>query len=557
MARRAQGSTSGMSHQSMRVNLASVIFPFTFDLWGRSIIQPQFDENYERLLVSSADIGKDKGVAMACYIHNVMPTTEGYQSIGYTTNIPGDGVSGDFDRCFPLLQTLPNDAHFLFSPSNGKNKIYDATVPGGWQSVSPLPIGTVSDNTITTTAYVQGQTYIYYANVGCFVYDQVNKVLTLTPLGGLVATAVLGLTASFGYMIAFNESTVAWSNATNPVDFVPSLSTGAGGGNVNDIKGNIICCVPVTGGFLVFCEKNVVSAKYTGNIRFPFIFKEIAGSGGISSPDQIAIGSNVDQTYAWTSSGLQVFTLLTCENVFPDCSDYLAKLIYEDFDDTNLVLVETKLANPLNVKITVVADRFLAISYGVSYPEFTYCVLYDMTLKRWGKLKITHRACFQWDAPNLFGEITYGQLINLTYGNLSGITYGELSTSVNTPELPLKTIAFLQGDGTVQTVVFDLQQNNSNGTIILGKFQFERNKWLTLQWVDVENVQADANFAMYALPTLDGKTLQPAIPMKLIRKSRVSRRYAKRVSGQNVSILGQGAFNMTADVIDFTLGGDR
>lgn len=549
-----------MAHQSMRVNLASVVFPFVSELWGRSIVVPEIDQNYERALVSSADIGKDKGVPMGFYMHNVMPTTEGYQSIDFATNVVGDGVSTDFDRCFPILQTTPNDAHFLFSPSDGKNRILDLTVSGQWQSVSPLMPGLIADNTSVTTAYVQGQTYIYYGKVGCYVYDQVNKVMTLTALGGLTASSVIGITASFGYMIAFNESTVAWSNATNPVDFIPSLATGAGGGSVNDIKGNIVCCVPISGGFLVFCEKNVVSAKYTGNIRFPFIFKEITGSGGIVSSDQIGINSNVAEVYAWTSSGLQMFTINSAENIFPDCTDFLAKLIFEDFDDTNLVFVVTKLSTALSVKLAVVADRFVVLSYGIAAPLFTHALIYDLTLKRWGKVKLTHRCAFQWNAPNLFGAITYGQLgtAGITYGGLSGITYGQLLTSANTPELPLKTVSFLQQDGTVKTILFDLDNITSSvtSTFIIGKFQMKRNHKIVHQFQDVENVKQGSAFAAYIIATIDGKTFLPAIAMQLITIGAQVQRWARRVTGLNVSFIYQGVFNLTSILMDFTDGGD-
>lgn len=553
------GTGNAQAHQSMRVNLASVIFPFTKELWGRSIVVPQFDQNYERQLVSSADIGKDKGVPMSCYLHNCMPTTEGYQSIGFTTNVAGDGVTTDFDRVMPLIYTTPNDAHFMFSPSSGKNYIFDATRGPTWLSTSPLAPGTASANTLVTTAYVQGITYIFYAGIGCFTYDQVGKVLVPVTLVGLTTSQILGITTAFGYLIAFSATAIAWSSVTTPTDFTPSLITGAGGGNVSDVKGNIVICVPVSGGFLVFCEKNVVGAKYTGNVRFPFIFKEVPASGGINSQDQISVGDNVGQTYAWTSAGLQDFTISTCENVFPDASDFLAKLIYEDFNETTLIWTEFSLGAPLNVKLAVTGNRFLIISYGVTPGMFTYAVIYDSALKRWGKIKINHTAAFQWNVPNLFGAVTYGQLgaIGLTYGQLAAITYGQLLTSANTPELPFKTLAFLQQDGTVQTVVFDLQGGNTSGVLMLGKFQFERNKFITHQWTDVENVLATDTFTMYVVLTLDGKTMISPIPATKIRTGQDIQRWAARLTGQNYSLLFKGAFNMVSAVTDFVLGGDR
>lgn len=547
-----------MAHQTMRVNLTAVVFPFTTGLWGRSIMVPQYDENYERVLSSSSDIGKDKGVALACYLHNCMPTTEGYQAIGYMQNAKGVIGETAFDRCFPLLYVAPQDAHFLFSPAGGKNYIYDAML-GGWSSISPFPSGTIGSETIISTAYVQGNTYIYFDKIGCFSYDQINKVLTAIVLSGLVTSTIIGICSSFGYLIAFNETSVAWSNATLPTDFVPSLVTGAGGGSVNDIKGNIVCCVPINGGFIVYCEKNILAAKYTGNIRFPFIFKEIPDSGGITSPDQVTINSNGSEHYAWTSSGLQKISISNAELIFPEASDFLSKLIFEDFDDTTLVFTELNLTAPLFTKIAEIADRFIVISYGVNQGVFTHALVYDEALKRWGKLKITHVCAFQWSAPNLYGAVTYDQLLalGLTYDDLANITYNDLSTSINTPEISLKTLSFLQQDGTVWTVDFDLSETGAFGTLMLGKFQFQRNKFITHQYTDFENVDQNAPFSAYIITTLDGKTFQPAVPMVTNRVSPSARRFGKRITGQNYSLLFQGAFAGNSVLTDFTLGGDR
>lgn len=569
-----------MAHQTIRTDISSVIFALTKELWGRSVIMPGQDENYERgMPFGDSDLGKEKGVSMACYMHNVMPTAEGYQSIGYMTNITGDGVSTDFDRVFPLLQSSPQNAHFLFSPSSGKNRIFDATVGPDWVSVSPLAPGVVSDSTIVTTAYIQGETYIYYSGIGCYKYNQVTKALDAVVLGGLTASAIMGLTASFGYMIAFSATAVAWSNATVPTDFVPDLATGAGGGSVNDIKGNIICCVPVSGGFLVFCEKNVVAAKYTGNIRFPFIFKEIPGSGGVATFDQIAVGSNLGDIYAYTTSGMQSFSLQAVDNIYPEVSDFLAKQIFEDFDETTLAFTEQNISTPLYVKVAAVSDRFVVISYGVAPPVLTHALIYDRILKRWGKLKITHRACFQWNAPNLFGAITYGQLgtIGLTYGDLSTITYGALLTSVNTPEVPLKTLCFLQEDGTVKLVDFDLSLDTAAGVFLLGKFQVVRTKFIAHQYTDIENpactklltlfpsgakvrVPSEDAFKLYVIPTIDGKTFLTPIRAKTITPLTLTsnvRRMAAWVKGLNYSLLMIGAFNLVSVTTDFTVAGDN
>jgi hypothetical protein len=523
-------------------------------------MSPQLDENYQRGVTTSADIGSDKGVPLAFYIHNIMPSAVGYQSIGYTkVALPITPPAADFDRAFPLLQELPNNAHTIFSPSSGKNYIYDAT-NGGWKSINPLLPGTASDAAIVTTSTITGDTFIFYQGIGCFRYDQVAKALVSVILIGLDPTTIIGITDAFGYLIAWSANSIAWSSVLNPLDFTPSLITGAGGGSINDIGGAITQCVPISGGFLVFCEKNTVSAKYTGNIRFPFIFKELANAGGVEFQDQICTGSGTGAIYIWSSVGVQRVTLTTCEDIFPEATDFLAKLIFEDFDEVSLSFTETNLTSQLSIRLAYVCNRFMVFSYGVSYPNFTHAIIYDDTLKRWGKIKLPHRCCFQWNVPNLFGAVTYGQVgaLGLTYGDLKNITYGQFLTSTLSPELPLKALAFLQADGTVYTVNFDYAEVSATpGVILLGKFQYQRNKRIVHQYSDFENVLAASPFSVYVVPTLNGKDLLPPVPAVQIKKGILTQRWAKRIEGQNYSLLAIGNFNLTSVLTDFTLGGDR
>jgi hypothetical protein len=538
------------------MNLASAIFPFHTDMWGRSIILPQYDQNYDsKVLSTGADTTeKDKGIPQAFYMHNVTPTVYGYQSIGYDTMVAGIADTMDFDFCYPLQN--PQLGRFLFSPAAGKNYVYDQTV-GTWESISPIPSGTIPESSIVTTAYVHGQTYICYERYHTYKYNEVTKVMDLVVLSGLVDANVKGVCAANGYMLVWDDVTVSWSNATNETDFVPSLITGAGGGSVNDAKGRIIVCLPISGGFLVYCEKNIVAAKYTGNINFPYIFTEVPGSAGITSPNQVSWRSNLAKHYAWTSAGMQMVDKSQANDLLPEVTDFLAAKIFEDFDEATLTLNQSFLGTQLNVAVAVVAQRFVIVSYGVSPPEFTHALLYDLSLKRWGKLKIQHRSCFQWNVPNLYGAITYGQLINTTYGDLINTTYGELLTSIDVPEQPRKTIAFLQMDGTVKLVNFDLSEESANGVLIIGKFQFQRNFWITHQNTDIETVYAARAFKLYLMSTLDGKDLQSPVEAVVLRRNAKNINFVKRLAGQNISLVLLGAFASNCIVFNFTQGGQR
>lgn len=545
-----------MAHTTIRINLSSVIFPFASDLWGRSVIVPQYDQNFDRSLVSSAETEKDRGIPQAFYMHNVMPTEQGYQAIGYETKIVGLAGATDFDAAFTLQS--PNDARSIFVPAAGKNYIYDATV-GVWTSVSALGAGVVPNNVMVTTAFIQGETYIYFANNGCYKYGNTDSPKDLIPviLAGLDPTQVLGITAANGYMIAWTVNSIAWSNATVPTDFTPSLITGAGGGGVNDVKGNINFVMSITGGIMIYCERNVVGGTYTGNARFPYVFVEVPGSAGVNSPEQVSWQSNLSEHYVWSTAGLQVLSRSGAKNIYPEATDFLSAKIFEDFDETTLTLKQSFLGSQLNIKVGIVGTRYAVISYGVSAPDYTHALVYDITLKRWGKLRITHRDCFEWPEPNLYGSLTYGQLANFTYGQLANVTYGQLNTVLNIEPLVRKQIAFLQADGTVQTVNFDLSEAAADGVLLLGKFQFMRNKRIIHQHTDVETVLNSNAFNFYIVPTQDGKTLDTPVPGFIGWIKKATRRYLKRLDCFNYSLLCVGAFHMVSIETDFTQGGDR
>lgn len=552
-----------MAHQWIRANLASAIFPFETDLAGRTVIIAGLDENYNYLDQLGEPI-KDRGIPQVYYMHNVLPTPQGYQSIGYTKNISGLAGHTDFDTIIPLDYVSPQVTRVLLAPAAGKNYVYDAAV-GVWTSVSPLAAGTVPDNVLVTYAYVNGVTYFYYSGYGCFYYDTVGKVMVAQALTGLTAVNIVGIVGQSGYMIAYdNAGNISWSSATNPVDFTPSLVTGAGGGSLQYADGRINFAVPIANGFMVYCERNTVSAQYSGNINFPWTFKEVIGSGGCFSIEDCSFMENAGSHYAWTTAGLQQLTPNAASNVFPEITNFFGGLTFEDFDELTLTFTQSFLATPLYLKISFAANRYVVFSYGVNLGTYTHALVYDTTLSRWGKFKVTHRKVFEWTAPNLYGAVTYGQFATaqpkITYGMLSQTTYAQLLTSLAETETPEKNLGFLQMDGTILTINQDLSEVTADGVLLLGKFQLQRNKWLQIQKVDANNIEIGNNFAAYIIATLDGQNFQPPIlisqPPNLILAGPKLWRMGADVLGQNITLLFTGGFNMVSVQMDWTLGGD-
>lgn len=546
------------SLRTLRGNLASANFPFVSDFQGRTIIIPQYDENYDRSVNTTAvDVDKDKGVPQVFYMHNVMPTNNGYQSVGYDTlvNAMNPAVT-DFDQFMVIRDENENKA--LFSPAAGNNYIY--TVPaGGWASINPLPAGSFPASGLVTVSYIHKRTFVYYEKVAAIEYDFTAQTFSIVTLNGLVAANIRGICSSSGYNIAFDEETVYWSSTTDETDFVPSLVTGAGSQIPNDLKGKIVAILPVPQGFFIYSTKNIVSAFYSGNIRFPWIFREVPNSAGINNTNNVAWQSTLSLQYAWTTAGLMKIDRSGAEIVFPALADFIAGRTFEDFDDATEVLSTIYAGSDFLTKLCFTGSRYLILSYGLT--QLTHAVIYDTASKRWGKVKITHVDAFEWPSPNFFGIRTYDQLLGNTYDQLLGNTYDQLSQQQFIVNSIKRDICFLQLDGTVKVINFDIGNIASNGVMFIGKYQFVRGYMIQLSACDIECVrQQNVNFVHKWYTTFDGKFFQKTTVPTLVnfQNNSLARDYQGRVVGQNHTLFFGGGFNIVSFEIEFTLtGGQR
>lgn len=521
-----------MPSYEVSVNLSSSLYPFATEMWGRTIMFPQLDENYNRTVFSTVDPGFEKQVPQVFYMHNVMPTTLGYQSIGYEQKAPA--ATADFEttliKPFQLQTTDQND--FIYVPCVGSHFVFN----GNWVKLaSPFP--SILPNTQVTTAFIQGQTYIYFANIGCFIYDNIAQQLTEVTLNGLDPTQIISICAANGYMIAASVNAVAWSSIATPTDFTPSLITGAGGGSVNDAKGSIVAALQISGGFIIYCQFNAVGATYTGNSNFPFILLEVSNSGGISTAEQVTYHSNRNAHIMYGSYGLQELNKNSAKGIYTEASDFLASKLFEDFDENSQKLSSLYTAAPVAVKLVVVMGRYVVLSYGITYPNFTHAIVYDMEFKRYGKLKIQHTDCFEWNDPHVTPPAQ--QIVSRV--------------------LPKKSIAFLQAKGEIFLVNFDFSEATASGVFLIGKFQFRRGNWIGHQYGVVDGTPAPGNFSYSIWPTRNGKDFTtPFQGFKNVKLSGLkSSRYDKLVVAQNISLLLSGGFNITSLLLNFTVEGKR
>lgn len=541
-----------MPNTYIRLNLASAIFPFYTEAAGRTIVIPGQDENWDRY--NAANTVQDKGVPQVFYMHNCVPLAGGFQSIGYVEQLSGMLGHDDFDTCFSLINS--NLGVDLFVPAGGLNYVYDGDV-GQWVSVDPFEPGTVPAGITVSTAYVNGVTYILFAGYGCFSYNDTTKALDPVTLTGVTVADLVGICEANGYMIACSNTAVAWSSLSDPTDFVPSIDTAAGGGNVQDAKGPINFILGIAGGFLMYCARNIVGASYTGNTTWPYQILEIPGSGGVSSIDAVAYQGNLPYHVAMTTAGIQQISLNSAIPTMPEASDFLTSQLFEDFNETTLSFTQKYLDTQLVIKFACVADRYIILSYGPDTSNFTHAIVYDIGLNRYGKIKLLHRSAFMYSNPVPHGLITYSELMNTPIGSLGSNTYSNFFTALQSTVTPKGNLAFLQQDGTIQLVDFSVGETNADGVFIIGKFQNQRNETIVHQWTDVETINSDSTFSMSLLPTFDGKDFAPAIATIKTIKGTLVQRFSKRNTSANLSLCMVGAFNLTTIILNFTVGGYR
>lgn len=510
-----------MAQVPYRANLASMAFPFLSELSGRSVIMKQIDQNYVATITSKEDLDKDIGIPQLFYCHNVIATGQGYQSFSFApVTSPISGV-GNMEAVFAVVDSTTSNKAYIGITATGD--VYYCEDPYYSWTYSAT-IATIAGKQ-HTVAYINGVTYIYFATVGCYKFDFSTHALVTVALAGLVTSAVLGIVAVGGYLLAWSSSAIAWSSLIDPTDFVPSLATGAGGGAVQGARGDIVCCVSHTIGLVIYTNQNAVAAPTSGNSRYPFNFRELVASGGLASLSLVTFDANSGNHFAYTTSGLQLISLQQSVTTLPELTDFLAGSVFEDYDENTKTFTVTELLSPMKKKITLVSDRYLIISYGIS--SFTHALILDVVTKRWGKVKYSHIDVFEFSL-----------------------------LAAETVETPRRSIAFLNATGDIKVIKIDAKDSTARGVALFGKFQYMRSRVTTIEGIELENVTPNSTTEVANLYSLDGKNTVREELVETYRNG-VLRKYSAHRTAVNHSFMVTGAFSLVSLLINFHIGGRR
>lgn len=564
-----------------RIALNNARFPFVSE-WGPRAVVVQSADSASRQpnRWQGSEENIDFNLAQVLYGENFVPVANGLKSTSYEKIVDGIGVT-NFDQCFPLRDDQENTV--LFSPAGGNNYrllagVWDDQPCSGVVDNAGYVLATDPTNKRVTRAYVDGKTFVCYANLvtsaapqkDCSIFywkpDTKNLVSVLHPsiLGIIVnlpipVGEIEGVSSSNGYLIVWSGLAVYWApfNGT-AFDFQVYSNgevTGAGSQIPEDIKGPITAITPVSRGFIIWTTKNAIAAIYNANnFASPWIFAEVKNCGGVDSFEQVTeTGGNDGDIYAYTTSGMQKITLNSAESVFPDATDFLGARYIERFNDSTLEMEAGAMSLEMFVKVTMCGNRFLVISYGTYPGIYGFALVYDATLERWGKLRIIHRDCFAYSYGSLPAEITYSMLGDVEYDMLESTAYEDLTIAGGNLTYPRQSIAFMLESGEIQLAVMDEREQEGEqlypSFVLLGKNQFTRSKFSTLHSVELEGSAASAE--VHALVSLNGATFSSSSPGVLREATGNYTEWGFDLpTGKTITLLVKGKFHLSTVVLE-------
>lgn len=537
----------------VKAKLTQQGFPFNFtELAGTVLAANYLDQN---LQAGGEQVALE--VPQAYFMQNVLPVARGLQSAHFTRVLKPHTYPTYLDEVHVLRDAIGSVA--LFSPAGGQNLIYTKAT-GAWTAF-PLTGGTLPSP--VTVAHLKGVSYICYAGTGVFSYNFLTNTLDQLTLDGVNMLDVLGVCAANQYLLLYTSQYVAWSNPLDPLDFVPVVG-GAGQSAILANRSEIVVCLPVTEGFIVYTGHNAIFGNYSGNPNVPFYFREIPNSAGVEKPEHASSESTGSGHVAWTSSGFMQISAKSAQLIWPELSSAIADGLYSTQGSGGYPTIVSKTS--LAVKVSTVGSRYYIISVKDSssgVKDYPVAYVYDVALDRWGRLDIPHIDFFEYRAPEFSIELTYDAATG-TYDDYAVLSYDNAKTAE-----PERVAAFgttfgcVNSLGAVHIVLgsqaknLDLLESATSGAAIpcvyLGKYRIVRPTAVTWSEMQVSTNAAEAAVTVFAHDSA-GNTIRRLTPTA---SGRIEGKKVGRLTGAHISLQLAGRFLLTSLEFELIDAGSR
>lgn len=587
-----------MSQIRTRINLSARSFPLVQENWGRTVIVGGQDQNFNRQVQASTDSDHDVGIPQIYYAHNVMPHAQGFQSIGYQQSVDPVAPASPFSQVFPLYDDLGNFA--LMGIAGSTWYFWEPSIPVWTARV------TGASAALITVAYCSGKSYIYQQVFGAKTYDFTAKVLVDNPLTGLDYTVVVGLTSSFGYLIA-------WSSVRNPISVgvsftsglttAPSTYIGPPPRDFSYLVGTVATAPELPAGTVIVSyvagiftfSAAATATNITGTFVSAGIPAAVFWSSAITETDftpslitgagggevQGLIGSLVccvphtkgfliygtNNIIAATYSGNSRFPFDT-QPIVGSGGITSSTLVTVDANTTGhfayttsgLQAVALGNSQVLLTDVTDFVSGKLFEDWNDATQQFVQTELTDTMQKRIAIIANRYLV-ISYGINSLTHALVY-DIITTRMGKLRipHVQCFELPPRIlGITEISRQCIAFLGADGSIKSVNFDTRSSTSNGFLLLGKYQYVRARTLILDEVWIENIYDYSKFSLTAFVQLYGKTTSslPVLVPDSTDNTHRQAHYKARSEGENISLCLQGQFHLESGVIEFHPGGKR
>lgn len=381
-------------------------------------------------------------------------------------------------------------------------------------------------------------------------------------------TEIRCICSSQGYLIVAHKNIISWALFSNLQfnfqSYANNAITGSDSRVPEELVGDVTALVAVPGGFIIFSETNAVAAFYSStNFAVPWTFRQISGAGGVRSNRNVSRDHIGGKIYAVTTAGLQQISLNSAVSVSPVFDDYLTGKRSESRDEETGKIITGDLTATLQAGCNVIGSRYVVVSCTSNYDNlYEFAWIYDVHLKRWGKVNQVHTGIAQLkesDSPEDMTILDIGPEIPVEM-------FGEatIDSFVTDPTAEItayrQQLGLVRPDGSIYRVVLgqgELGEIAPGGFLQVSGLQLTRNRMMTLQRVEFEGTQTAT---MQLFPSYDGRTVEDAIGTdfwSLVATDEDLTVFGGMITAQNFAFNLQGNFDLSTVIVRATTEGQQ
>lgn len=631
-----------MSSRTARITLQTAVAPFVSTQLPRPVLAPEADNagKVPRSFYGDTN-GLDYNAVSVNFFENVMPVTEGWQSVSFKEVFAaptGDAATRTFIDASEFYFSDPLGHRDATGVTYGRGLardneigyqiagvIGDIAEPGDQtiELYDRMPISVTDDwtrvtyrditNLITETNYtlVEGQAiswaqpagvqFFCVPGTGVFFYGlAINATLSANctlqaikqfdmgdDIGATVqaelvpyqiiknlpfnAEDVTAICHSQGYLIVASKNQIAWALLSNSIfdfqEYANGSVTGSGTRIPEDLRGEVTALRAVPGGFIVFSEHNAVAAFYSSsNFAVPWNFRAVSSCGGVRNVRSLSQESTGGAVFGTTSAGLQQITLNGAKSIDPAFDDYLSGKIFELYRYETNTLQQLRVSTNIFSRCTLIGSRYVVVSCGINFAaEFELAYVYDMQLKRWGKVRKLHADALQ------LSDVETSRPLRVS--DLEGYTIAEryefvtVASLVSQPNVAIseyrQKIGVMDAKGKIQQVYIS-QGDESDGVteaiVRIAPIKISRSRNITVHTVEVDGVKDTPTATMLLSPSYDGRTWEAPVAGDFWAESERNGdrlKFGGLLTMHSAAITLRGKFDLSTLEVEFSMEGTR